>query len=237
MNAHMTGILLRSPTLLFAVACAQAANVSSLALAQTPASRYPVAPAAFADADEIALARSAAPRELSDSADIFTARAGAIIRIHRGSTGAACMVARDLHEGSVYPMCFNPEAARTVMQRELLQLRWRSLGVKEDSIDKEVDAAYADGRLKSPERFALAYMMSPRQVLFSSAAATGVRIGAWSPHLMIYLPRQAGRDVGLASPGAAANVFQFTRPGTLHSEFVVKVSHWSDGTPGPSGKR
>ena len=109
------------------------------------------------------------------------------------------------------------------MQRELLQLRLRSLGVKEDSIDKEVDAVYADVRLKSPEKFALAYMMSPRQALFSSAAANGVRIGAWSPHLMIYLPRPARADVGFASPGPAANVFQFTRSGTLHSEFVVKV--------------
>ena len=87
--------------LLCAIAFGQAASHSLLGLAQPPASGYPVAPTAHADSDEIDLARSSAPRELSDSADVFAVRDGAIRRIHRGPTGAACMLARDLHEGSV----------------------------------------------------------------------------------------------------------------------------------------
>ncbi|MBC7894076.1 MAG: hypothetical protein H7066_01615 [Cytophagaceae bacterium] len=199
------------------------------AAAQGP--RYPVVPVPLADSIEIALALTAAPRELTDSADVFVVSAGVIRHVKRGTTGAGCTVARDLHEGSLYPICFNAEAARTAMQRELMEVRLRSVGVSEDSIKRAVATAYKDGTLRLPGRMALAYMMSPRQVLFSSPDADGVRVGAWHPHIMIYTPEETGRDLGFARAGSMAGVFQVPSARSERGEFIVVVPRWADGTP------
>jgi hypothetical protein len=187
----------------------------------------------LSDSTEISLARSAAPPELADSAQVLAVHAGRVRVLHPGTSGSVCVVIRDFHPGSVYPICFNPEAARTSLQRELLQNRLRTLGVPEDSINRAVESATADGTLPAPRGFAVAYMMSPRQVLFSSPDADGVRVGAWHPHIMIYSPHTTRADIGLARPGPAAGVFSVGIPGTHHTEIIVKVPRWSDGTMGP----
>jgi len=139
------------------------------------------------------------------------------------------MVARDFHGGSLYPICFNPEGVRTAMQRELMQGRLRSLGVPEDSIDRAVEGAYTRGELEVPRELALAYMMSPRQMLFSSAGKDGRRVGAWHPHLMFYVPGATPAKLGLI--GAAASVpIQVGTPGTPQAEVIVKLPQWADGT-------
>lgn len=217
-----------------AIAAAAGAVIPSVTVgAQTASTRFPVIPAPLEDAAEIALARSAAPAEISDSAEVVAVRAGTVRILRRGSSGAVCMVSRDLHEGSSSPICFNPEGARTALQRELLRNRLRSLGVAEDSVDRAVAAAVASGAIPAPTRFAIAYMTSSQQVLFTSPGAAGVRIGAWYPHVMIYSPHTVRSDVGLARAGAAANVIQLGAPGTHHTEIVFRVPRWSDGTPAP----
>ena len=197
--------------------------------AQTAVSGYPVKPVPLADTAELALAISAAPSELSRNATVYTVRDGKVTTIRQGTNGSACMVARDFHAGSLYPICFNPEGTRTVMKRELMQLRLRTLGVAEDSIDRAVDAAYARGELEAPREMALAYMMSPRQVLFSNSGATGRRVGPWHPHLMFYVPGATPAKFGLAE--GADEPLQFSSPGTPRAEVVVKVQRWADGTP------
>src|SRR5689334_12578632 len=125
----------------FLLALAAASRLS----AQAPADGYPVKPVPLADSAEIALAMSAAPAELSAQATIYAVRDGKVLTLRRGSNGAACMVARDSHAGSLYPICYNAEGARTALQRELLQVRLRTLGVAEDSIDRAVESAYKRG--------------------------------------------------------------------------------------------
>ena len=139
------------------------------------------------------------------------------------------MVARDFHAGSVYPICFNPEGTRTVLKRELMQVQMRSLGVPEDSIDRAVAAAYARKELESPSETALAYMMSPKQVLFSEASKNGRRVGAWHPHLMFYVPGATPAKFGLSA--ASAGPISVSSPGTPQAEVIVKLPTWSDGTP------
>ena len=206
----------------------------SAAIAQTTNS-YPVKPVPFPDSAEIALAESAAPADLASKSTVYAVRDGQILTIRQGSNGAACMVARDFHPGSLYPICFNPEAARTVAKRELMQMRLRSLGVAEDSIDRAVASAYTRGELEAPRELALAYMMSPKQILFSSASKDGRRVGAWHPHLMFYTPGMTSAKLGL---GAARpnDAIQVGSPGTPQAEVVVKLPHWSDGTPAGGAK-
>ena len=140
------------------------------------------------------------------------------------------MVARDSHAGSLYPICYNAEGARTALQRELLQVRLRTLGVAEDSIDRAVEVAYKRGELEIPKDVALAYMMSPRQVLFSQAGKDGRRVGAWHPHLMIYVPGATPAKFGLSDAGSGEPI-QVSSPGTPQAEVIVKVPKWADGKP------
>lgn len=190
---------------------------------------YPVKPVPFADSAEIALAVTAAPAEVSGAAAVYAVRDGKVLTLRAGTNGAACMVARDLHAGSLYPICFNAEGARTVLKRELMEVRLRTLGQSEETIDKAVDAAYASGELASPRELAMAYMLSPQQVLFSRPTAEGRRVGAWHPHLMLYLP--GATPATFALTGEDGEPIGLSNSGTPHAEVIIKVQHWSDGTP------
>jgi hypothetical protein len=202
---------------------------ASSAGAQTASTGYPVKPVPLADSIEISLALTAAPDELSKAATVYSVKDGKVLTLRPGTNGSACMVARDFHGGSLYPICFNPEGTRTVLKRELMQVQMRSLGVPEDSIDNAVAAAYARGELEVPNEMALAYMMSPKQVLFSAAAKDGRRVGAWHPHLMFYVPGATPAKFGLA--GNSNGPISVGSPGTPQAELIVKLAQWSDGTP------
>ena len=201
-----------------------------LADAQSTSSAYPTKPVPLPDSIEIALATSAAPGELSSSATVYAVRDGKVLTLRAGTNGSSCMVARDSHAGSLYPICYNPEGTRTVLERELMQVRLRTLGVAEDSIDRAVEAAYRSGELEIPKDVALAYMMSPQQVLFSNARKEGRRVGAWHPHLMLYVPGATPAKFGLSDSGTGDPI-QVGSPGTPQAEVIVKLPKWADGKP------
>ena len=199
--------------------------------AQTQQSKpgYPVVPRSLPDAEEIALAVSAAPDEVSSKADVYILRGSEWSKARAGTNGCACLVARDLHEGSLYPICYDREATRTTMRREMLEVSLRAKGKSEDDVKRAIDAAYASGELEMPSKPSMAYMMSPRQVLFSSPNPDGRRVGAWSPHLMIMMPGVRTDQLGLASQ-SKVDIIQLNEARPGHSELVVKVPTWSDGT-------
>ena len=189
---------------------------------------YPVIPRFLPDSAEIRLAMTAAPAEISGRATIYTIREGEPVVIRQGTNGVTCMVSRDLHEGSLYPICYDREGSRTLLQRELLEVSLRAQGKSEDEVRGAVGAARAAGRLREPSVISVAYMLSPHQVLFASPLADGVRVGAWFPHLMISGPGLSHEAMGLA---AESTVDQFMVQATdgHHTELVVKLAEWSDG--------
>jgi len=213
----------------FSLATIVAASVAGFAGAQSPPGGYPVKPVPLADSVEIALAVSAAPAELSNKATVYAVRDGKVLTIRAGTNGSSCMVARDSHAGSLYPICYNPEGTRTVLKRELMEVRLRTLGVAEDSIDRAVESAYKRGELEIPKDVALAYMMSPQQVLFSSPEKDGRRVGAWHPHLMLYVPGATPAKFGLSDSGSGEPI-QVVSAGKPQAEVIVKVQKWADGT-------
>jgi len=198
--------------------------------AQAPKPGYPTPPRSLGEAEEIALAMTAAPEEISSKADVYVIRGTQFAKARTGTNGCSCMVGRDLHEGSLYPICFDQEGSRTTLLRELKESTLRAQGKSEEEVKRAVDAAYASGELRLPTKPAMAYMMSPHQVLFSSPLADGVRVGAWSPHLMLLMPDVAPEQLGLTEP-SKVDVIQIHREGSHHAELIVKVPAWSDGKP------
>ena len=135
-------------------------------------------------AREIALARSAAPASVSDSATIWTfSDTGYVIAV-RGTTGAACYVSRSWPQ-SIEPHCFDAEGAASVMPIHMHEVLLLHRGMTPASADAELDARIAKGDFRLPARPAVSYMMSGAQELISD---TGQPVGKWRPHLMIYFP-------------------------------------------------
>lgn len=150
---------------------------------------------------EIALARSAAPKEVSADAEIYVLTEHGYDVAVRGANGNACLVSRSWPE-SLEPQCFDPEAVRTVMQTELRRGALLQSGASMDAINREIEDGLERGALRVPTRPAMTYMMSSAQVLYNDE---GKRVGAWQPHLMIFYPNLTSEQLGLGStPNPAA---------------------------------
>lgn len=157
------------------------------------AGQEPTDPIRLPEAEEIRLARSAAPANVSADATIWVWRDGAFeIAIH-GTNGNACMVSRS-RAASLEPICYDGEGARTVLPIERLHVRLRLDGLSPEAIDAEIRRRIENGELTLPSRPSLSYMMSSGQRL---VADDGREVGAWRPHLMLYWPYLQAKDVGL----------------------------------------
>jgi hypothetical protein len=185
------------------------------------------------DSDEVALALSAAPASLTAGAAVYVLHDGQFIKVRDGSTGWTCTVSRDARVNGVAPMCFDPEGARTLMREEMLRTRLELRGLTNTAIQREVDAAFQRGTLRHPGKPAIIYMMSSHQVLVVYNEDSTQVVGAWHPHLMIYLP---GTSVGQFALGASQEAGPMSIPFTDAggSELVIQVPHWADSraTPG-----
>src|SRR5215208_7508426 len=95
--------------------------VASDLVAQSPAAKpvYPTPPRSLGESEEIALAMTAAPEEISSKADVYVLRGTDFVKARPGTNGCSCMVGRDLHDGSRYPICFDQEGTRSTLLREL----------------------------------------------------------------------------------------------------------------------
>lgn len=145
---------------------------------------------------EIALARSAAPANVSATATIKALTTTGYEVAREGSNGFVCMVMRawsaptytpaqqrDLvYEPTVRaPICFDPEAARSVMPYYELRSKLGMEGKTPDQIADGVEAAFASGALPKRDGVTFAYMWSADQHL-------GPGIGHWHPHMMVFAP-------------------------------------------------
>jgi hypothetical protein len=179
------------------------------------------------DSDEVALARTAGPTSLSAGAAVYVLRDGEFSKVRDGSSGWACMVSRDTKANGVFPMCFDPEATQTLMAVEMMRTKLRTRGLSNTAVEHEVEAAYKRGTLHYPEKPAMIYMMSSKQVLMAYQGDKVQRVGAWHPHVMIYLPHASAGQFALgADDGNAPVSAPFSDAGGV--QLVVEVPQWAD---------
>ena len=150
-------------------------------------------------AEEIALARSAAPAAVSAAATVLVLEVGAErwVVAEEGTGGATCYVSRTWPE-SLEPHCFDAEGSKTILPIHLRTLEMGHAGASEEEIEQEIAAGVADGRFRYPSRPAMSWMLSSAQQLVSDE---GEPAGAWKPHLMIYWPGLTKADLGAAVEG------------------------------------
>lgn len=178
---------------------------------------------------EIALARSAAPKEVSAGAEILVLTDTGYVVAVSGTNGNACLVDRSWPE-SLEPHCFDAEAAATVMQTALRRGSLLQGGAKHEDINREIDEGLRSGRFRLPTRPAMTYMMSSAQVLYND---DGKRVGAWQPHVMIYYPNLTSEQLGLgATPNSDAAIVVDSGKPLANIMIIVKKAIDPDGASG-----
>jgi hypothetical protein len=228
-------------------AIALGAALSACPIASGPAKAQAAAPAPYqtmapiaqyrmaSQADEIALARSAAPPSISKDADVLTLGDKGYETAVKGKNGFVCIVERswasDFGDAEFWnpkersPNCFNPAAARSVLPTYLQQTTWVLAGATKPQLVERTKAAIAAGRIVPPEVGSMCYMMSKDGYLGDAAG------GHWHPHLMFFLPHDSKgpADWGANLPGVPVMGGDVgLDPASVY--FVI-VSKWSDGTP------
>ncbi|PYS69966.1 MAG: hypothetical protein DMF69_15165 [Acidobacteria bacterium] len=153
---------------------------------------------------EIALARSAAPANISDRATIKVLTRSGYEVAYKGDNGFVCMVMRSwaaptytptqfrdlVYDATVRaPICFDPSASRTVMPYYELRSKLGLERKTPNQIGEAIQAAYAKGELPRRDAVSFAYMWSADQNL-------GPGIGHWHPHMMIFAPYYDNSMVG-----------------------------------------
>lgn len=166
---------------------------------------------------EIALARSAGPAAVTDSATIYILTERGYEPAVKGSNGAACYVSRDWVE-SIEPHCFDAEGAGTILPLAMHRVTLLHQGKSTTEADRDIADGIASGRFRLPRRPAMSYMLSAAQSLISE---DGRKVGAWQPHLMIYYPYLTGADIGFTGASSSVFVVDAGRP-TANIVIVMK---------------
>ncbi|MGH7517343.1 MAG: hypothetical protein ACREOC_07720 [Gemmatimonadales bacterium] len=144
-------------------------------------------------AEEIALARSAAPAEVSKDATVWVFTDSGYAVAEKGTNGVACYVGRSWVE-SIEPHCFDAEGAATILPMEMRTVELRHRGMSHEEVEREIATGLSSGRFRTPRRPALSWMLSGAQQLVDD---DGRPVGQWRPHLMIYYPYLTAAELGL----------------------------------------
>jgi hypothetical protein len=184
---------------------------------------------------EVALARSAAPKSISDAATVMVLTPKGYETAAKGTNGFVCLVERAWmspfdapgfwNPKTRGPDCYNPAAARFMVpiieKRTALALS----GATKSQMLAAMTAAAARKELPRPEVGAMTYMMSRQQVL-------GDNNGPWHPHLMFITPTaKAGAWGANVANSPVLLDDSHTQTPEAESIFMIPVGMWSDGTP------
>jgi hypothetical protein len=183
---------------------------------------------------EIALARSAAPPSISDSAEVMVLGSSGYTIAAKGTNGFVCIVERswtvptdnpEFWNPKVRaPICYNPQAAKTYLPFDLLKTKLVLAGKSKSEIKQAIASAFDKKELPALEPGAMCYMMSKQQYLND-------RGKSWHPHLMFYLPDKAEKSWGANMPDSPVLAAYDSQVGA--TVFMVWVGKWSNGTPAP----
>ncbi len=183
---------------------------------------------------EIALARSGAPKSISDAAEVMvlgqqgytTAAEGTngFLRLVGRSWGAATDEREFWNPKVRSPICFNAAAARTFAPIYLMKTKLVLAGKSKTEVVQAITSALDKKELLPLEPGSMCYMLSKRQYLNDVGKS-------WHPHLMFFVPGDVAKTWGANLPGSP--VIAANDPEEGVTIFMVWVAEWSDGTPAP----
>jgi hypothetical protein len=193
-------------------------------------------------AEEIALAKSAAPNSISKDASILVLTRTGYETAVAGTNGFVCMVGRGFSGAPDWPErwnpkiraaeCLNPPAARSVAPIAKLRTGMTLAGRTDAEIIDRIKAALRTNEIPPLEPGAMSYMMSKSSYLTDEGNHD-------MAHVMFFVPFKDGAKWGANAPGSpvfGGNYWFFTpgqeaetAPPPL-SVLLIGVASWSDGT-------
>jgi hypothetical protein len=184
---------------------------------------------------EIAMARSAAPDEISRNATVMLLTEHGYVTAAQGKNGFVCVVERAwMSPGDSPnfwnpkmrgPVCFNPPAARSILPVTIERTKLAIAGKSRAEIVAANKQAYDKGELPRLEPGAMSYMMSKRACLTASCGNLA--------HVMIYAPHADPSTWGDGVPNAPLLLNPQFKGAEPIDVWVISVGKWSDGTPAP----
>ena len=169
---------------------------------------------------QVTLAESAAPAEVSSKATIYVLGPKGYEKAREGTNGFSCFVGRHFvkpTETTIEPQCVDAEGGRTLLPVYLHSEELRTSGKSEADIKLDVASGYKEGRYRYPNKPGFLYMMSSRNRL-SASHGTGI----FPPHLMFYAPNMTTQDIGLDTQSLGKlDYLGMTHPGAGDNLIVV----------------
>ncbi len=215
------------PTALLLSFLAQAQGTNAPYATMAPLDRYLIADRNA----EITLAKSAAPKAISDNADVMVLERQGYKTAAKGTNGFVCMVERswtapfgdpEFWNPKIRgPICFNPPAARTYLPITISRTQLALAGKSETQMRDAVNSAFDKRDLPALEAGTMCYMLSKQGYL-------GDQAGHFHPHLMFWAERTKPESWGAGTPGSPI-IGKEEIPGRL-TIFIIPVGKWSDGT-------
>jgi hypothetical protein len=196
-----------------------------------PIEQYRIATAA----DEIALARSAAPESVSKDAEVLVLATHGYETAVKGTNGFVCIVERswatEFDDADFWnpkiraPICYNAPAAKSVLPPYLKRTEWVLAGLPKATVLENVKSAVASKTFADPDAASMCYMLSSKGYLSDEG-------GHWLPHLMFFFPHSDTALWGGNLPGSPIIASQ--GKAESHTVFLIPVSKWSDGSAAPN---
>lgn len=193
-------------------------------------------------ASEIAMARSAAPRSISDKATVLVLGKDGYETVVKGTNGYVCLVFRSWGNEYNYanfwdpklrtPQCWNAAAANSWLPDYFLRTKWALSGASPKEMAPRTKAALANHQFMPPAPGSMAYMMSKDQYINEPSPDTGS--ARWYPHVMFFVPTSDASAWGPAVSGGP--LYSTTLTSVPFTIYFLVVPRWSDGTLGPYAK-
>jgi hypothetical protein len=186
-------------------------------------------------ADEIALARTAAPASISRDAEVLVLGRHGYETAVKGKNGFGCLVERGWTANFDFaqfwspkirgPVCYNPAAVRSILPEVLDRAKFVLDGLTKAQMMDSTAAATAKKKYPALQPGAVCYMMSKEAYLTDDG-------GHNMSHLMFYTSHVDGAALGADVQGSPVIMGRKSVPGTPEpvTEFYVAVARWSDGT-------
>lgn len=159
---------------------------------------------------EVELALSALPVHLRAEATVYSLNPDAGFEVaRRGRNSFHTFVARQddsLYRGQwplrtyrndvLIPIAFDAEGAETIMPVHFDIARLHAMGTPPAELKQTIQARYAEGRYRTPQRAGVSYMLAPVMRAYLNPDEGDVLVTVSNPHLMFYAPHVANEDIG-----------------------------------------
>ena len=169
---------------------------------------------------EIALAKTAGPAVVADSAEIWVLGARGYEKAVSGTNGYGCIVQRGMGGQSLIPRCDDASGVENLFPVYQMIETMRVEGKTYGDFRRALADAYKTGKLRAPKHGGFSYMYSGDAFFTTS---TGQKID-FTPHVMVYWPNCTTQMLGMSkSEHMRGTALGFIDYGTPECTLVINT--------------